>query len=487
MESFQVEEAARAVRAEPRAGTPIKVAIAVSVVIVSLGFSAFLIVSLIGRSSGDDPPPPPPSPDRDEICQDLPYSSVPVPVITLGLAQPVADWGSCPMSEARTEFGLGAGWKASSPPRHLSRNEMCRRYRVPLDYSQGPAGGSITVTVKRSRSATADDGQLWFMQGGPGAPSHPLLYKFGYDGIPGKVSYTLDHRGTGWSTLLDCPKVRQQPGNLPWGNSWMKWVGLGNVSTETVDACLAEISEDIGAPKHFTAANAARDLASIIMAIQAETGSTADVGILGVSYGTVWARRFLELQGQEFPVIVSHVGIDGVCSGDYDFGQYAMAANRAGQRLLDQYCDEDCRRKLGAPATGSVAVWFGEAVKEIDKAIADGSAGLCGKYLWERFAKSSARSGWTAKTSAKEALGAMGYIHVTRGSSEMQAFVRMVLTLRRCIKDATRTTIPSDFWAVADSIDDGVELAEKYFETYPSSFSAILHHVVSFGDMWKGS
>ena len=299
------------------------------------------------------------------------------------------------------------------------------------------------------------------------------------------IRYTLDHRGTGWSTVLDCPKVRK-PGTLPWGNSWMKWAGLGNVSAETVDACLAEISENIGAPKHFTAANAARDLASIIMAIQAETGSTADVGIQGVSYGTVWARRFLELQGQEFPVIVSHVGIDGVCSGDYDFGQYALAANRAGKRLLDQHCDEDCRGKLGAPATGSVAVWFGEAVKDIDKAITDGSAGFCGTYLWERFAKSSALSGWTAKTSAKEALGAMGYIHVTRGSSKMQAFVQMVLTLRRCIKDATGTTIPSDFWAVADSIDHGVELAEKYFHTYPSSFSAILHHVVSFGDMWKG-
>ena len=82
---------------EPRAWTPIKVAIAVSVVIVSLGFSAVLIVSIIRRSGGNPPPLPPPSPDRDEICQDLPYSSVPVHVITVGLAEPVADWVSCPL------------------------------------------------------------------------------------------------------------------------------------------------------------------------------------------------------------------------------------------------------------------------------------------------------------------------------------------------------------------------------------------------------
>ena len=388
------------------------------------------------------------------------------------------------MSAARYETGLGAGVSPPSPHRRLSGG-MCRRYRVPLDYSQGLAGGNIIVTVKRSEPARESDGQLWMMQGGPGGPSHPLL---GMISVPGKVSYALDHRGTGWSTVLDCPKVRKQPGKLPWGNSWMKWVGLGNVSAETVDACLAEISDDIGAPKHFTAANAARDLASVIMAIQSETGSIADVGIHGFSYGTVWARRFLELQGQEFPVIVSHVGIDGVCSGDYDFGQYALAANRAGQRLLDEYCEADCRSKLGAPATGSVAIWFGEAVKEIDKAIgADGSGGgFCGKYFWERFAKSSILSGWTAKASVKEALGAIGYLDVTRGSTSMQTFVSLVLTLRRCVRDTSATAIPSDFWAVVDLIDGGVGRAEDYFVTYPSSFSAILHHVVSFGDMWKG-
>ncbi|CAE7234749.1 unnamed protein product [Symbiodinium necroappetens] len=388
------------------------------------------------------------------------------------------------MSAARYETGLGAGMSPPSPQRRLSGG-MCRKYRVPLDYSQGLAGGNIIVTVKRSRPATESDGQLWMMQGGPGGPSHPLL---GMISVLGKVSYALDHRGTGWSTVLDCPKVRKQPGKLPWGNSWMKWVGLGNVSTETVDACLTEISQDIGAPKHFTAANAARDLASVIMAIQAETGSTADVGIHGFSYGTVWARRFLELQGHEFPVIVSHVGIDGVCSGDYDFGQYALAANRAGQRLLDEYCDADCRGKLGAPATGSVALWFGEAVKEIDKAIGlDGlGGGFCGKYLWERFAKSSSLSGWTAKASVKEALGAIGYLDVTGGSSSMKTFVALVLTLRRCVRDTSATTIPSDFWAVVDLIDGGVRHAEDYFASYPADFSAVLHHVVSFGDMWKG-
>ncbi|CAE7554198.1 unnamed protein product [Symbiodinium necroappetens] len=360
---------------------------------------------------------------------------------------------------------------------------MCRRYRVPLDYSQGLVAGNITVTVKRSRAAKESDGQLWMMGGGPGSPSYSEL---GSISSPGKVDYTLDHRGTGWSTLLDCPKVRKQPGNLPWGNSWMKWVGLGNVSAETVDACLAEISEDIGAPRHFTAANAARDLASIIMAIQAETGSTADVGIHGFSYGTVWARRFLELQGQEFPVIVSHVGIDGVCSGDYDYGQYALMANSAGRRLLDEYCDADCRGKLGAPATGSLAAWFGRAVKEIDKAITDGSEGFCAKYLWERFAKSSALSGWTAKASIKEALGAIGYLHVTYGSKAMTEFVAFVLSLRRCVRDTAATTIPSDFWAVAHRIDLSVRVATRYLETYPSSFDAILHHIVGFGDMWKG-
>ena len=355
------EDPARALRAEPRTWTPIKIVVAAGLVLGSLGFGPVLIHSFVvsapttttTTSSSTYTSTMTTTSTPPEICQDLPYSPVPVPAITVGPAEAVADWENCPMSAARyqTGLGLGAGMSPPSPQRRLSGG-TCRRYRVPLDYSQGLAGGTIIVTVKRDGPATKSDGQLWIMQGGPGVPSHPML---GLLAGLGKVSYALDHRGTGWSTVLDCPKVRsKQPGKLPWGNSWMKGVGFGNVSTETVDACLAEISGDIGAPKHFTAANAARDLASVIMAIQAETGSTADVGIHGLSYGTLWARRFLELQGQEFPVIVSHVGIDGVCGGDYDFGQFALAANRAGQRLLDEYCDAGCRGELGAPATGSV-------------------------------------------------------------------------------------------------------------------------------------
>ena len=480
MESLQVESPARdleSARPQPKTWTLRQIAVFVIVAVCTLILSAVLIDSFVLRSSFGGGPTP-----DDGICEDLPYSSVPVPASAVGLAEAVTDWEACPWFAASRQMGLGASWSPPAAPRRLL-SANCRKYRVPLDYSQGKAGGNITVTVRRSRAASKDDGQLWMMQGGPGAPSHPLL---GMISVPGRVSYTLDHRGTGWSTALDCPTVRRKPGNLPWGNSWMKWVGLGNVSVETIDACLLEISQDIGAPKHFTASNAARDLASIIMAIRAETGSKADVAIHGFSYGTLWARRFLELQGEEFPTIVSHVGIDGVCSGDYDFGQYALAANRAGQRLLDDYCDADCRSKLGAPENGTVSDWFGEVVQEIEKAITDGSAGVCGKYFWERFARSSAISGWTAKASAKEALGAFGYLRVTEGTASMQRFVRLVLTLRRCIRDATTKTIPADFWAVVDTIDSGAETAEAYFQSRPPDFSAILHHVVSFGDMWKG-
>ncbi|CAE7384099.1 unnamed protein product, partial [Symbiodinium sp. KB8] len=327
--------------------TPIKVAVAVGVVIFSLVFSVFLVVSGIVRGGGGNPPP------HDEVCQDLPYSSVPVPAIKVGFAEPVGDWEACPVP--------------TRSPRRDFPNEMCRRYRVPLDYSQGLVAGNITVTVKRSHAAKESDGQLWMMGGGPGSPSYSEL---GSISSPGKVDYTLDHRGTG--------------------------------------------------------------------------------------------------------------------CGDYDYGQYALMANSAGRRLLDEYCDADCRGKLGAPATGSLAAWFGRAVKEIDKAITDGSEGFCAKYLWERFAKSSALSGWTAKASIKEALGAIGYLHVTYGSKAMTEFVAFVLSLRRCVRDTAATTIPSDFWAVAHRIDLSVRVATRYLETYPSSFDAILHHIVGFGDMWKG-
>ena len=120
-----------------------KIAVAVILVICSLILGGFLVHRLVLRHN-----PP------DENCQDLPYSSVPVPAITVGPAEAVAGWENCPSWSAGLQTGLGAGWSPPdpsphSPPRRLSSG-MCRKYRVPLDYSQGMAGGSIIVTVKLS-------------------------------------------------------------------------------------------------------------------------------------------------------------------------------------------------------------------------------------------------------------------------------------------------------------------------------------------------
>ena len=92
------------------------------------------------------------------------YSEDPIPAISVGLAEAVAGWETCPSGVASLQMGLGAGFSPLFPPMGLSAG-MCRRFRVPLDYSQGIEGGSITVTVKRARAAGKEDGQLWLMQG----------------------------------------------------------------------------------------------------------------------------------------------------------------------------------------------------------------------------------------------------------------------------------------------------------------------------------
>ena len=101
MESFQVEAPAvedpRPARAAPRLWTPIKIAVAVLLVGVSLSLSALLIHYFVAQSSSGGAPSPPRSPDDDEICQDLPYSSIPVPTSKVGIAEAVTDWEGCPM------------------------------------------------------------------------------------------------------------------------------------------------------------------------------------------------------------------------------------------------------------------------------------------------------------------------------------------------------------------------------------------------------
>ncbi|KAF0716467.1 Aste57867_2836 [Aphanomyces stellatus] len=125
-------------------------------------------------------------------------------------------------------------------------------------------------------SIAAPPRAMWMLQGGPGHPSSDLerSMKDVFDAANGTMTiYTMDHRGTGRSTLLDCKKT------IP--------------SAQDLATCFATIKSTYGdhAPVAFSVTSAAMDLKLLVDAVQ----TTADVYVYGVSYGTYLVERLMHL------------------------------------------------------------------------------------------------------------------------------------------------------------------------------------------------
>eukprot|EP00928_Gymnodinium_smaydae_P074047 TRINITY_DN57138_c0_g1_i1.p1 TRINITY_DN57138_c0_g1~~TRINITY_DN57138_c0_g1_i1.p1 ORF type:complete len:370 (-),score=34.21 TRINITY_DN57138_c0_g1_i1:180-1289(-) len=201
------------------------------------------------------------------------------------------------------------------------------------------------------------------------------------------------------------------------------------------------------------------------------------------------------LQGKEFPILARHVGLDGAVSAGYDFGQYSLASESVGTTLLHAYCGEECKRMLGISAQADAYDALKAKVLDIGAAAHGGGGGPCGEYLWKRFAKDVVKSGWAAASPIKESLGAFAYMAVTHQSAaetvfnatSMARYVRLVSRLHRCIRDAEAgDSQPKDYESVTRDIDDFASSAEGFYRDQPEDFSSILHHVVTFGEMWAG-
>ncbi|KAF0711844.1 hypothetical protein As57867_005007, partial [Aphanomyces stellatus] len=110
-----------------------------------------------------------------------------------------AGWYHCPALKGPSSLGLAA------PP------TTCAMFDVPLCYNGlCTSDKTIEVFVKRieATNVKGKPKSVWFLQGGPAMASSLLddyLANF-YNLTQGQVNvYTLDQRGVGRSTWLDCP------------------------------------------------------------------------------------------------------------------------------------------------------------------------------------------------------------------------------------------------------------------------------------------
>jgi pimeloyl-ACP methyl ester carboxylesterase len=222
-------------------------------------------------------------------------------------------WGECP------DYLMNAG-------------QECATVKMPLT-STGSDGRQIDVFVWRvlSQIDRSDvKGQLWLLQGGPGNSSVgftavlPQIMKH----HPEWDIYSLDHRGTGNSAGLHCPGA----------------VGPGEtINAGNAEDCVTELQKKWGASglSAFSTTNAARDVGRLIDLMKPAGGK---VFVYGVSYGTYWAMRYLQLH----PKQASGVVLDSICvPGECAVDDYDANFNHSGHQVFDLCAaDATCRQKL---------------------------------------------------------------------------------------------------------------------------------------------
>ncbi len=222
----------------------------------------------------------------------------------------------------------------------------CANVEVPLDWNS-PNDAKVSFFVKRLLgTAPGPHRQLWLLQGGPGGAGdglEPLAAEIARADTSLDV-YIPDHRGTGRSERLDCPNAR------------------GSLSFDYA-VCIKEMKIRWGVQGlvTFSTTTAARDVGHVIERVRTPG---QEVHVYGISYGTYWAQRYLQL----FPSQPTAVALDGVCqAGLCSYLKMGYWFDRVGKKYMAECAaDPVCSDKLGP-----------DPVQSVRAAIAKANAGKC--------------------------------------------------------------------------------------------------------------
>ncbi|KAE9164746.1 hypothetical protein PF005_g29894 [Phytophthora fragariae] len=181
----------------------------------------------------------------------------------------------------------------------------CAVYMAPLCYPGicASVNSKIEIFVKRLPAVGGDPEKatnVWLVEGGPGRPS-PSMGSRMLD-LHAKLNgssnvYTMDHRGTGRSRMLDCVAAQAQTTASPKGR---------NIDPTEVAACAKSLSFKYTEFAGFSVTSAATDLATLI----SKYTNGASTIVYGVNYGTMLVERLMHLDP---PEVTGYV-MDGIVS-----------------------------------------------------------------------------------------------------------------------------------------------------------------------------
>lgn len=193
--------------------------------------------------------------------------------------------------------------------------------------------GTVPVALYRVRSPKQPaTKQLWMLNGGPGGsgaqivPYGDMLARSFSEGVD---VYFVDHRGTGESSFMECPKAELTADAT---------ADFGKRCSDEVRAVLGDKADG------FSTTESASDVRDLIKMMRAPNQK---VIVYGVSYGSYWAHRLMQLPD----VAVDGVVTEGNCLGDtcgFDTPQQ-FRMDEVMKNVLDA-CKEDaaCTAHLGA-------------------------------------------------------------------------------------------------------------------------------------------
>lgn len=211
------------------------------------------------------------------------------------------------------------------PLKRGNNTEMaeCTHIAVPMSH-ENPEGPSINVAVKRKLGKKPHQRQLWFLDGGPGdsgRESLAALVKVFAD-IEDLDFYTFDHRGVGGTQRLDCPE-QQRPDSE----------GGREIVASEWQECIRHLRQNRYDLDALTTTETAQDLGLLVELFRKPN---VPVFVMGVSYGTYLANRYLQL----FPLQPDGVILDGLVPADWSFAEFDGALDQAGRRFIAE-CDRD--------------------------------------------------------------------------------------------------------------------------------------------------
>jgi pimeloyl-ACP methyl ester carboxylesterase len=208
----------------------------------------------------------------------------------------------------------------------------CARVPVPLDWNN-PQGESTEVFVSRRLSGVTGAPQLWLLQGGPGGSGdayEPYVNQIASFFPPIDI-YVLEHRGVGESGRLECPE--QELETSPDG-AW--------INAEEIPTCLSYLQSHLGEKlSYYSTTQAANDLGYMIAQTQSANQPSF---VLGVSYGTYWAHRYLQL----FPKQPSGIILDSIAPPGISMHTFTTQVDKVAKDFLSLCSSNElCSEKIG--------------------------------------------------------------------------------------------------------------------------------------------